>query len=325
MMSASLTTIAVLGLAALLDYGVGDPWGWPHPVQALGWVIACWRDWTFRWLKSAIAQRISGMVLTIVLVAGSAIASWVAFGAIARLSPLLSAGLQVILLASCFAGRSLREAAAEVLKPLAAEDLPAARRALSRYVGRDTDQLSALEIQRAVLETVTENSTDGVLAPLFYAGLGVLLGLGPVPLAIAYKAASTLDSMVGYRRPPYTYLGWFPARSEDVWTWLPCRLVVLTITLLSGRPRQVWRICWRDAPADPSPNAGWSEAAYAAALGVQVGGDNVYQGQIVSKPLLGDPQRSLDATVIQQALQLTRIAFLLWLAVIAGLLLALGH
>lgn len=325
MMSASLMAIAVLGLAALLDYCVGDPWGWPHPVQVLGWLIARWRDWTFRWLKSAIAQRISGVVLTVVLVAGSAIASWAVFEAIARWSPLLSAGLQVVLLASCFAGRSLREAAAEVLKPLAAQDLPAARTALSRYVGRDTDQLSATEIQRAVLETVTENATDGVLAPLFYAGLSVVLGLGPVPLAIAYKAASTLDSMVGYRRPPYTDLGWFPARSEDVWTWLPCRLVVLTIALLSRRPGQVWQICCRDAPADPSPNAGWSEAAYAAALGVQVGGNNLYQGQIVAKPLLGDPLRSLDATVIEQALGLTRVAFLLWLVAIAGLLLVLGR
>ncbi|WP_338441733.1 adenosylcobinamide-phosphate synthase CbiB [Synechococcus elongatus IITB4] len=325
MMSASLTAIAVLGLAAVLDYGLGDPWGWPHPVQVLGWLIARWRDWTFRWLKSAITQRVSGVVLTIVLVAGSAIACWAVFDAIARWSPLLSAGLQVILLASCFAGRSLREAAAEVLKPLAAGDLPAAKIALSRYVGRDTDQLSATEIQRAVLETVTENATDGVLAPLFYAGLSAVLGLGPVPLAIAYKAASTLDSMVGYRRPPYTHLGWFPARSEDVWTWLPCRCVVLTIAILSSQPQQVWQICCRDAPADPSPNAGWSEAAYAAALGVQVGGDNHYQGQIVSKPLLGDPVRSLDTTVIQQALRLTRIAFLLWLSVITVLLLLQGR
>lgn len=324
-MPASWAAIAIFGLAALLDALLGDPWGWPHPVQGLGWLIARWRDWTFRWLKSAIAQRISGVLLTVVLVAGSAIASWAIFGAIDRRAPLLSAGLQVILLASCFAGRSLREAAQEVLKPLAIDDLPAARLALSRYVGRDTDQLSAAEIQRAVLETVTENATDGVLAPLFYAGLGALLGWGPVPLAIAYKAASTLDSMVGYRRPPYTHLGWFPARSEDVWTWLPCRLVVLTIAFLSGRPRQVWRICWRDAPADPSPNAGWSEAAYAAALGVQVGGDNLYQGQIVSKPLLGDPLRSLDATVIQQALALTRTAFLLWLAAIAVLLALQGQ
>ena len=123
--------------------------------------------------------------------------------------------------------------------------------------------------------------------------------------------------MVGYREAPYTELGWFSARLEDGLTWLPCRLSVVTIALLSGRPRHVLRQCARDAGADPSPNAGWSECAYAAALGVQLGGPNTYRGQLKVKPLLGDATRPITDEVIAAALGLTRQSFLVGL--IAGI------
>ncbi len=114
---------------------------------------------------------------------------------------------------------------------------------------------------------------------------------------MAYKAASTLDSMVGYREVPYTYLGWFSAKLEDGLTWLPCRLTVLTLSLLSGKPLHIWKICQRDAPQDPSPNSGWSECAYAAVLGVQVGGINHYRGIEKHKPLLGDVTHPITPTL----------------------------
>jgi adenosylcobinamide-phosphate synthase len=235
-----------------------------------------------------------------------------------RLHPLLGLAAETVLLASCLAGRSLRRAAAAVLAPLDRGDLATARDRLALYVGRDTASLDEGEIRRAVLETVSENATDGVLAPLFYALLGAALPLGSVPLALAYKAASTLDSMVGYREPPYTYLGWCSARLEDGLTWLPCRLTVITIALLSGRPRRVWALCRRDAAADPSPNAGWSECAYAAALGVQLGGPNTYRGQVKVKPLLGDATVPITGDRIAQALGLTRRAVVLWVALGVG-------
>lgn len=150
------------------------------------------------------------------------------------------------------------------------------------------------------------------------------MGLGLAPLAIGYKAASTLDSMVGYRTAPYTYLGWASARFEDGLTWLPCRLVVATVGLLSGQPGHVWQVCQRDAIADPSPNAGWSECAYAAALGIQLGGDNYYRGRRVQKPLLGDPNRPITAAVVRQALAYNRRTFLLWL-ILGAAALAVGH
>lgn len=300
--------------AAWLDYGLGDPWSWPHPVQGMGWMIQRYVKLCLGCSLPPPGLRLAGIGLGLLLVAGSgAMAAIVVAGAHHWGGPLVGYGVETVLLASCFAGRSLRDAAQAVLHPLSSDDLAAARQQLSRYVGRDTQQLPPAEIFRAVLETVSENATDGVLAPLFYALLGALLGLGSVPLAMAYKAASTLDSMVGYRQPPYTDLGWFSARLEDGLTWLPCRLTVGTIALLSRRPRQVWRVCRRDAIADPSPNSGWSECAYAAALGVQLGGVNTYQGQPRVKPKLGDAERSIDAGVIQQALQFTRYSFLAWL------------
>ena len=228
----------------------------------------------------------------------------------------MGTSVEIIILASCFAGRSLHQAAVEVLQPLRAGDLNAARAKLDSYVGRDTQNLSRTEILRAVLETVAENTTDGVTAPLFYAILGMALpGVGSVPLAIGYKAASTLDSMVGYRREPYTDLGWFSARLEDRLTWLPCRLTVLTIALLSGKPKQVWDLCRRDGIKDPSPNSGWSECAYAAALGVQLGGTNYYGGVVKEKPLLGDRDNEITTETVDLALGIMRNCCLLWLAV----------
>jgi len=305
--------MGVLLLAALLDFLIGDPWDWLHPVQVMGWVIQQYSRWALKTFDAPLAQRVAGIGLTGLLVGGSGAIAYLFITLAQRLHPLLGFALQTILLASCLAGRSLRAAAEDVLQPLDGGDLETARTVLSRYVGRDTADLPETEVRRAVLETVTENATDGVMGPLFWAIAGTLLPIGPAPLALAYKAVSTLDSMVGYRDAPYTYLGWSSARLEDALTWLPCRLTVLTIALLSGRPRSVLQICRRDAPQDPSPNAGWSECAYAAALGVQVGGINRYRGVVKQKPLLGDALQPITSPVIRRALGLTRRAFLGWL------------
>ncbi|MGB3201672.1 MAG: adenosylcobinamide-phosphate synthase CbiB [Nodosilinea sp.] len=304
----------VLVLAATLDRWVGDPWGWPHPVQAMGWAInrACQGVFSLKLLP--LTERAFGVLLGLGVIGGSGLVGWSIVHLAQSVNPAVGVGIEVILLASCLAGRSLRQAATDVLRPVEAGDIPTAREHLARYVGRDTEHLDEPNILRAVLETVSENATDGVLAPLFYALVGAFLPMGSVPLALAYKAASTLDSMVGYRDAPYTYVGWFSARLEDGLTWLPCRLTVLTIALLSGRPGHVLRLCRRDAAADPSPNAGWSECAYAAALGVQLGGQNSYRGQIKEKPLLGDAVQPITGDRIRQALAYTRHAFLLWLA-----------
>jgi adenosylcobinamide-phosphate synthase len=305
----------VLAIAALLDYFIGDPWNWLHPVQVMGWGIQRYSQIVLKSAQNPQVLKIYGVILAIVLPGLSGLTTWLLVFAARSLHPVLGITTASILLASCFAGRSLRRSAQDVLKPLLAGDLPTARTQLSFYVGRDTAELSPPDIFRAILETVTENATDGVFAPLFYAIVGTFLPIGSAPLAIVYKAFSTLDSMVGYREVPYTDLGWCSARLEDALTWIPCRLNVLTLALISGKPRQVWQVCQRDAPQDPSPNAGWSECAYAAILDVQMGGVNRYKGLLKSKPLLGDDLRSITAQTIHQAMNLTRISFLIWLGV----------
>jgi adenosylcobinamide-phosphate synthase len=312
----SLHPCFVLIIAAVLDYLIGDPWSLPHPVQVMGWVISRFTQFVFKHFNSPIILRTAGVFLAVVLVIGSGIAGWVIVHTASLLHPLFGLAVESILLASCFAGRSLKAAAEDVLQHLKAGDIAFSRSTLSLYVGRDTQQLSKSEILRAVLETVTENATDGVMAPLFYAIAGAFIPfIRPVPLALAYKAASTLDSMVGYREAPYTDLGWFSARLEDYLTWLPCRLTVLTLALLSGKPQQVWMICHRDGIKDPSPNSGWSQCAYAAVLGVQLGGTNWYRGIAKHKPLLGDAINPITPEKIDRALQLTRYCFLIWLGV----------
>ncbi|MBD2385864.1 adenosylcobinamide-phosphate synthase CbiB [Cylindrospermum sp. FACHB-282] len=317
--------IYILIIAAILDYLVGDPWGWPHPVRVMGWLISRLSKFSQQYCQSSLTQRLAGILLGLFLIIGSGFFGSFIIQSARRLHPWLGIALESILLASCFALSSLQAAATDVLQPLIAGHLEEARHILSNYVGRDTENLSEPEILRAVLETVTENATDGVMAPLFYAIVGAFIpAVGAAPLALAYKASSTLDSMVGYREAPYTYLGWFSARLEDCLTWLPCRLTVISLALLSAKPLHVWQICRRDALTDPSPNSGWSECAYAAVLGVQMGGTNWYRGVAKPKPLLGDAINPITPTVIQNALQLTRYSFFLWLGVTA-ILLVISH
>jgi adenosylcobinamide-phosphate synthase len=251
------------------------------------------------------------------MIFGSAIAAWLIIYLTSLIHPLLSNLFQIIMLASCLAGKSLRKAAEDVINTINPDDLTVSRQTLSMYVGRDTSQLSMEDILRALLETVTENATDGVTAPLFYAIVGGLIHPWlMVPFAWGYKASSTLDSMVGYRREPYTHLGWCSAKLEDILTWIPCRLTVFSVGILSGNPLRVWKLCFRDAVLDPSPNSGWSECVYAAALNVQVGGLNYYQGELREKPLLGDNLQPITVEIIDRALNFTRYTCLLWLGII---------
>lgn len=313
---------AVLILAASLDYLIGDPWNWIHPVQVMGWFISRLSKLALKYCHNSFTQRLAGIALTIFLVIGSGVVGWLIIRCAMWFHPIAGILVESILLASCFALKSLRTAAETVIKPLKKENIKEARAILSNFVGRDTQNLTSLEILRAVLETVTENATDGVMAPLFYALIGAFVPfIGPASLALAYKASSTLDSMIGYREVPFTYLGWFSARLEDCLTWLPCRLTVITLALLSRKPLKVIKICQRDAPKDLSPNSGWSECAYAAILGVQMGGINWYRGVAKIKPLLGDAIDPISLNSIKTALQLTRYSFLLWLGGVASLLL----
>jgi len=309
-------------LAVLVDQLIGDPSRWLHPVQMMGWVIQRYVSWVLPLNSHPHHKRWAGVVLACLLVGGCGVVTWGFVHVAAMVNPWLGASITTMLVASCLAGRSLQEAANDVLTPLQDGNLSLARHRLSHYVGRDTTHLSREEILRAILETITENAVDGVTAPLFYAFLGA--GLSSVcivdaslaaPWAMAYKALSTLDSMVGYQQEPYRDIGWFSARLEDFATWLPCRLHVLTLAVLSGQPLTMIRICQRDAPHDPSPNSGWSECIYASRLGVQLGGDNYYHGRLKSKPLLGNAIHPITPQIIEAAFMLTRDCIVSWVTI----------
>jgi adenosylcobinamide-phosphate synthase len=296
--------------AWVLDRIVGDPVRWVHPVQVMGWLISRWRDWSFRYLKHDLFMlRLSGVVLTLLLTLGSAAVAWAIILGAGLIHPLFGWGTEVVILASGLAGRSLQDAAWAVLKPLAAGNLAQARETLAIYVGRDTENLDSSEVLRAVVETVAENTTDGVLAPLFWAVIG------GAPLAMAFKAASTLDSMIGYRRGLYEPFGWAGARLDDGLNWFPARLMALSLGLVSGKLGTVIQIVQRDAAQDPSPNAGLSIAAFAAVLGVRLGGENSYRGAKKIKPFLGDALYPLTQDTAEQTLKLLDRLQILWLVI----------
>ena len=329
-------------LACWLDRLVGDPRWCPHPVVVMGWLISRLRSLAEGWGGDRPWRlRLAGGLITSVLVGGSGGVGWalerLALGhptAFASSLPLQwgSRLLLLIALASALAGRSLAQAVRAVLAALAAGDLPLARERLSWIVGRDTAGLDAPEILRAAAETASENAVDGLFAPLFWMLLGAGLwsagftqAPGPLALAWGFKAASTLDSMLGYRRGRLRWLGSAGARLDDLLVWLPCRLVLLSLPLAAGLgPRAWWHTvaaARRDGASDPSPNAGRSQAIYAHGLGVQLGGLNHYQGQPRPKPLLAVACPPADADAVQRMLQLSGRLALLWLLA-AWLLLA---
>ncbi len=193
-----------------------------------------------------------------------------------------------------------------------------ARQRLSRIVGRDTAQLSEREIVRATVETVSENTVDGIISPLLYAALG------GAPLALAFKAVSTLDSMIGYKNEKYRELGWFSARLDDVLNFIPARLCLILVPLASlvlpfGRSGAAFKTGMRDGRNSPSPNSGFPEACFAGSLGIQLGGQCSYEGLLSCKPLIGDKDRELDIYDIQRAVSLMWVVSALSLILFTGI------
>ena len=296
-------------LALLLDLIVGDPHGMPHPVVAIGRLISVLdrglrRDW--------LHERVAGVLLLFLVVTCAAGATWLFLKIMTALVPLAGWLAAVIVSSTCLAARSLHSESSRVASALLTGDLPAARRYLSYIVGRDTDNLDEPEIWRAVIETVAENTSDGIIAPLFWLTIG-----GPVA-AMAYKAVSTLDSMVGYRNQRYLQMGWASARMDDLLNFIPARLSALLIIMaapLAGCSLQgAARITFRDRLNHPSPNSGHPEAAAAGALGVRLGGYSSYGGVSSLKEYIGEPLKHFDARTYRRMIMLMYISTLIMAA-----------
>ncbi|GKW49944.1 adenosylcobinamide-phosphate synthase CbiB [Halomonas sp. NCCP-2165] len=319
----SLGLLGLVLLAIALDLIIGDPRALPHPVVGMGAVIArLERAWN---RGSARARRLRGALMCALVVLGTYALAWGGLALLASLHPGLAWLAELWLLASCLAIKGLRDAAREIAAPLARGELPEARRALAMVVGRDTAHLDEAEISRGAVETVAENTVDGITAPLCFALLG------GAPLALAYKAINTLDSMVGYRDERYADFGWASARLDDVANWLPARLTALTLWLgalfMKGlgsgemATRGALAATWREAPRHPSPNSGWPEAMVANLLGVQLGGTNHYRGQVSERARLGTPRRPLAAGHIAATLRLMHGGWLGFVLLMAAVIL----
>ncbi|MCC8434725.1 adenosylcobinamide-phosphate synthase CbiB [Brevibacillus sp. M2.1A] len=308
-----MTEVWILCAAYLIDRVVGDPRSLPHPVIIMGWWITRLERVIRSLVKEESHLKLAGVLFPVVIVGGSYAVVWLLLWGATFIHPVLAWILGAWLISTTIAIKGLADAGMEIARHLVAGDMEAARRSLSMVVGRDTERLDEPEVCRGAVETVAENIVDAIVSPLIYAAIG------GAPLAMAYRAANTLDSMVGYKNEKYLNLGWASARFDDVLNYIPARLTALLLVVASWLQRLDGKQCWamirRDAHLHPSPNSGLPEAGVAGALGVQLGGLNYYQGVASNRAKMGDAKRPLQASDIVATIRLMYLVSLLCLLV----------
>ena len=317
-----MLTVAAVVAGFLLDALLGDPRRIPHPIVAMGNAIA----WLEPRLRAAFPDtpsgaRRAGVVLVAVLCAGSFGATWCLIAVAGLVHPLLGFAVETWLCYQALAACELRRQSMRVVRELTREGLPAARRAVGMIVGRDTEALDERDVLKAAVETVAENTADGVVGPLVY------LIVGGAPLGMLYKAVNTMDSMVGYKNERYLDFGRAAARVDDVLGFIPARLAALC--MIAAAPaaglsaKGAWRIWRRDRFNHASPNSAQTESAMAGALGVELAGSAVYFGKLVEKPTMGDATRPIEREDVRRANRLMVLASALSLVVLGGARIAL--
>ncbi len=299
----------------LLDQLAGDPEWLPHPVRGLGLAIALGETTVRRFVRGNRHNLFAGAAMTFVLVPVTYLLTAGAIHRARRRSGTLGSFVELFLGWTCVAAKNLEQEASRVLDALERNEPASARRQLSRIVGRDTAELQESEICRAVIETVAESACDGILAPLFY------MAMGGVPLAMAYKAVNTLDSMIGHADEQYFYFGKAAARLDDAANYLPAQITAAAIVAAAALvPGANWRTAWstwrRDGCKHKSPNAGQPESAMAGALRVRLGGANTYAGERIASPLIGEEFR--HPTVLQARRAVRLVSLVTFLAVAVG-------
>ena len=290
---------AVLG-GFVLDCLFGDPAWLPHPVVLMGKAIsALEKRLRARLPKTPPGELLGGGIVAFCLPVGTFLVTSLVCLAAAKLSPWLGLAVQMFWCGQALAAKGLAQESMNVHKELVKGDLPAARKAVSRIVGRDTQDLTAEGVTKAAVETVAENASDGVIAPLLY------MLIGGAPLALTYKAINTMDSMVGYKNTQYLYFGRAAAKLDDIANYLPSRIAALlwvaAAALTGNDARSAWRIWRRDRRNHASPNSAQTESACAGALGVQLAGPAYYFGEYYDKPTIGDALRPVEPKDILRA------------------------
>lgn len=311
-------SLAALIIGSILDFILGDPRGLWHPVQGIGWVISRLERILRRIFPSGkTGERWAGGLLVILTLLISVGLPALLLLLLSFIHPLLSFLLSCIFCWQMLAAKSLRVESMKVQEALEQEGLEAGRRAVSMIVGRDTRDLTEEGVIKAAVETVAENTSDGVTAPLFYMILAGPLG------GIAYKAVNTMDSMVGYKNETYQYFGTCAARLDDAANFIPARLSALFMIgaafLVGYDGKNAWRIFKRDRKKHKSPNAAHTEAVMAGALDVRLAGDAWYFGKLFKKPFIGDDIRTVERQDIARACRLEYATALLQLLVLGAL------
>lgn len=310
--------------AYVIDLIAGDPYWLPHPVRFIGKLVRKTERFLTKRIHrkrgaKAAEKRRAGVVLCFFVVAVTAGTVWLVLKLAALVHPLLFHILNIYILYTALAARCLAVESKKVYRTLKDGDIEGSRKGLAMLVGRETSHLGEKEIIRGVVETTAENTVDGVISPLVYAFAGSLFGFG-APLVYAFKAASTLDSMVGYMNEKYSDFGKASARFDDILNYIPARfsgfIIPLSSFLLGKGFKRSFLIMLRDRRNHKSPNCAYPEAAVAGALGIRLGGDNVYSGKIVKKPTIGDPDKELEPGDITDTIRIMYMASFLTLVFI---------
>jgi adenosylcobinamide-phosphate synthase len=300
----------IIPAAFILDLVLGDPTRLPHPIRWFGRAIILGEPF-FRKLKLKLS--VSGALFAVSFIAGTWTLTFVLIKTAQYIHPLVKAGVEILIIYYCISIRSLESSAMAVFRALTQTRLDDARAKVALIVGRDVENLNPEEISRATVETVGENLVDGVISPLFYAAMG------GAPLALAYKMINTLDSMIGYKNDKYRDFGKVAARIDDIANFIPARLSIPVISLaaqtVAGKGARTFQTALTEGANHPSPNAGYSEAAFAGALGVRLGGPNYYHGSLVTKPYLGIPFNPINRNHIKKACDLMMLSALIGLCV----------
>lgn len=285
-----------------IDVLLGDPYWFPHPVRFIGAYISFFDKHVAEESKTPSLLKLLGVLLTLTTVFLSYAAAWLAMKFSFNIGLGFYHGINILILYTCLAGRCLHKEAYKIMDSLYRGEIDKAKKQLSYIVGRDVDNMEEKDIARAVVETVSENTGDGIIAPLFY------MFIGGAPLALAYKAVNTLDSMVGYKKDKYIDFGWASARLDDIANYLPSRLTALFMIIsaffLKMNYKNAYNMTKRDGRKHLSPNSGYPEAATAGALGVSLGGANYYFGKRIEKPEIGHRIKELDKKDIKKVVAL---------------------
>lgn len=309
-------SLYALILGFFLDLFIGDPHDFPHPVVLIGKLI----DVTEKGMRKIFPKTVRGenfagaaiwLIVVIVSTALPALLLWLAYG----VSRWLGLALETIMCAQILATKSLRQESMKVYQALQTGDLEKARHAVSMIVGRDTQRLDEAGVARAAVETVAENTSDGIIAPMLF------LAIGGAPLGFFYKAVNTMDSMLGYVEMPYKNVGLVPAKMDDVFNYIPARisafLMLAAGTLLGLDGKNGWKIFKRDRYNHASPNSAQTESVCAGLLGLRLAGDAWYHGVLHKKKYIGDPLREIEPEDIPKACRLLYATAFLGLVVFA--------